>query len=251
VKRAIADHTALRAVIRGILREAPYQSSQRVVLQPVRFNGPSIRPFLTAAGAAGLMGLYSWMQGAFACSDGYSNYPLVDTPTIYEDALSAQAWQGDIATRYNAQFDPNAITDGAPTSDLSRALGIYTAVDTAAKTWPAGTGEWAGMTQSQGSVKAQTLAVLSMYSNCAVSILDPLIFKESGPPQELKTRDSYIKMLKDIVENVHRTWTDGMAEQGGTLSTRFQSESAVVKKAFSDATKVEQSSYTNVIAAIK
>jgi hypothetical protein len=206
------------------------------------------------------MGLYSWMQGAFACQDGYSNYPLVDTPGIYEDALKATAWTGDIQQKYKNQFTQTQPVGGNPdtgepdraTNDLSRALLIYQKAAEAATVWPKSTRVWAGLVNSMNAVAAAAVTVLSIYSNCPAVAINAAIFKGdlTNPPQEMKTRDSYIKMLKDIVENVHRTWTDGMAEQGGTLSTRFSSDSGAVKAAFAAATAAELASYNRTIAAI-
>jgi hypothetical protein len=63
MSRALTEQAALRAVIREIISEAPYQSSQRVQLQQVRFKAPSLKGLLIATGVAGLFGLYDWLAG--------------------------------------------------------------------------------------------------------------------------------------------------------------------------------------------
>ena len=88
MSRALTEQATLRAVIREIISEAPYQSSQRVQLQQVRFKAPSLKGLLIATGVAGLFGLYDWLAGR--CVPTEMTFPIKLSKSAAE-ALSNQS----------------------------------------------------------------------------------------------------------------------------------------------------------------
>jgi hypothetical protein len=266
VRRALTEQTVLRAVIREIISEAPYQSSQRVQLGQVRFKGPSLKGLLIATGVVGLIGLYNWMEDAFNCGPGANKrFPLVDTPNLFDEAKRAPKWSGAIQTAYKTQFNPNtpAATDGKPAADITRAFELYSSVvdaGAAVAAWPSSTKEYAGLTADGAKKKVADALVktLSIYSNCPEEILRVKLYGPeheandyAKPPVELQTRDGYIKLLRDVVDNTHDTWVEGITEQRDALSIRFGSESTAVKADFDSALKKEDAQYKKVVPKIK
>ena len=261
MRRALSEQAVLRAVIREIISEAPYQSSQRVQIQPVRFKAPSVKGLLIATGAAGLVGLYDWMADAFNCGQDNKRFPLVDTPKLFDEAMKAQAWNGAIANQYGTQFNPNApsATDGKPAADITRAFSLYSSVvdaGGAVQAWPTSLTEYAGLsTESKKAVAGALLKTLSIYSNCPEAALQLKLYgtvdNYEKPPVELQTRAGYIKLLRDVVDNTHSTWVEGITEQRNALSVRFSSETAVVLAAFDNALKTEEKKYRDTVAKIK
>jgi hypothetical protein len=73
----------------------------------------------------------------------------------------------------------------------------------------------------------------------------------SKPPVELQTREGYIKLLRDVVDNTHGTWVEGITEQRDTLSIRFSAEKVAVLSVFNDALKKEDSKYKSIVGKIK
>jgi len=265
VRRALTEQTVLRAVIREIISEAPYQSSQRVQLGQVRFNGPSLKGLLIATGVVGLIGLYNWMEDAFNCGQDNKRFPLVDTPNLFDEAKRASKWSGAIQTAYKTQFNPNtpAATDGKPAADITRAFELYSSVVDAGgamAAWPSSPKEYAGLTSPGAKEKVANALVktLSIYSKCPEEFLKLKLYgAEHGandyanPPVELQTRVGYIKLLRDVVDNTHSTWVEGITEQRNALSVRFGSETAVVLAAFDKALKTEDTKYRDTVAKIK
>jgi hypothetical protein len=265
VRRALTEQTVLRAVIREIISEAPYQSSQRVQLGQVRFKGPSLKGLLIATGVVGLIGLYNWMEDAFNCGQDNKRFPLVDTPKLFDEAKRAPKWSDAIQTAYKTQFNPNtpAATDGKPAADITRAFELYSSVVDAGgamAAWPSSSKEYAGLTASDAKKKVAEALIktLSIYSNCPPELLGPKLYgagyasdNYDNPPVELQTRDGYIKLLRDVVDNTHDTWVEGITEQRDALSIRFGSESAAVKADFDRALKTEDTKYKQVVQKIK
>lgn len=263
MRRALTEPATLRAVIREIISEAPYQSSQRVQLQQVRFKAPSLKGLLIATGVAGLIGLYDWMADAFNCGKDNKKFPLVDTPNLFDRAKRADTLAGDIQDKYNKQFDSNNTTDDGPAADITRAFSLYSSVvdaGGAVAAWPVSTKEYAGLT-AQGAKKKVADALLqslSIYSNCPEDALklklygpDTATGDYSNPPVELQTREGYIKLLRDVVDNTHGTWVEGITEQRDTLSIRFSTEKADVLSVFNTALKAEDSKYKSTVGKIK
>jgi hypothetical protein len=264
VRRALTEQTVLRAVIREIISEAPYQSSQRVQLGQVRFKGPSLKGLLIATGVVGLIGLYDWMEDAFNCGQDNKRFPLVDTPKLFDGAKRAGVWRGAIQEGYKTQFDPNTSdANGKPAADIARAFALYSSVVDAGgamAAWPSSTKDYAGLTESGAKKKVADALVktLSIYSNCSEEILmlklygtAPATTDYANPPVELQTRDGYIKLLRDVVDNTHDTWVEGITEQRDTLSIKFGSESKTVKANFDSALKTEDTKYKEVVQKIK
>ncbi len=257
MRRALTEQDVLRAVIREIISEAPYQSSQRVDLRPVSFKAPSLKGLLIAAGVVGLIGLYDWMTDAFNCENGNKRFPLVDTPKLFEDAMKVQSWSGDIASKYATALNTNMTS---PPSDIARAFSLYSSVvdfGGAVEAWPQSSKEYAGLTAAgaKEKVAAALLKSLSIYSNCKVEVLQLKLYGVAGnydkPPVELQTRAGYIKLLRDVVDNTHSTWVEGITEQRDALSIRFGGESAAVLGAFNKALKEEDAQYTRTVSKIK
>lgn len=265
MSRALTEQAALRAVIREIISEAPYQSSQRVQLQQVRFKAPSLKGLLIATGVVGLIGLYDWMADAFICDQDNKRFPLVDTPKLFEEAKKARVWRGDIAAKYATQFNPNTPdVDGKPAADIARAYTLYSSVAAfggAVAAWPQSSKQYAGLsTEAKKAVAGALLKTLSIYSNCPEDVLGLKLYGTGyaaptqnldKPPVELQTREGYIKLLRDIVDNAHSTWVEGITEQRDALSIRFGSESAAVLTAFDKALKAEDAKYKSYVAKIR
>ncbi len=265
MRRALTEQTVLRAVIREIISEAPYQSSQRVQLGQVRFKGPSLKGLLIATGVVGLIGLYDWMEDAFNCGQDNKRFPLVDTPRLFDGAKRAGAWSGAIQTDYKTQFNPNtpAATDGKPAADITRAFELYSSVVDAGgamAAWPSSSKEYAGLTSPGAKEKVANALVktLSIYSKCPEEFLKLQLYgTEHGtndyanPPVELQTRDGYIKLLRDVVDNTHDTWVEGITEQRDALSIKFDKEGTAVKADFDKALKTEDTKYKQVVQKIK
>ena len=266
MSRALTAQAALRAVIREIISEAPYQSSQRVQLQQVRFKGPSLKGLLIATGVVGLIGLYDWMADAFDCGQDNKRFPLVDTPKLFEEAKKASGWSGDIKVRYATQFNPNTPdVDGKPAADIARAYTLYSSVAAfggAVEAWPQSPKQYAGLTREDAKkrVADALLKTLSIYSNCPEDVLGLKLYGSGyaatpqnldKPPVELQTREGYIKLLRDVVDNAHSTWVEGITEQRDALSIRFGGESAAVLAAFDKALKAEDARYKSFVAKIK
>lgn len=265
MRRALSEQAVLRAVIREIISEAPYQSSQRVQIQPVRFKAPSVKGLLIATGVAGLVGLYDWMATAFVCEQDNKRFPLVDTPKLFEEAKKAGDWSGNIATQYTAQFNLNT-PDAAnkPAADIARAFSLYASVveaGGAVQAWPANPAQYAGLSpDAKKAVAGALLKTLSIYSNCPVDVLGLKLYGTGytadpqnldKPPVELQTRAGYIKLLRDVVDNTHSTWVEGITEQRDALSIRFGGESAAVLDAFNKALKTEDAQYKRIVAQIR
>jgi hypothetical protein len=261
MSRALTEQAALRAVIREIISEAPYQSSQRVQLQQVRFKGPSLKGLLIATGVVGLIGLYDWMADAFNCGQDNKRFPLVDTPKLFDEAKKADRWSGVIKDRYTTQFNPNTPdADGKPAADIVRAYTLYSSVadtGTAVAAWPTTPKQYAGLT-GEGAKKRVAdalLNTLSIYSNCPKPALQLKLYGTmndyDNPPVELQTREGYIKLLRDVVDNTHSTWVEGITEQRDALSIKFGSESAAVKADFDKALKTEDKKYRDTVSKIK
>jgi len=264
VRRALTEQAVLRAVIREIISEAPYQSSQRVQLGQVRFKGPSLKGLLIATGVVGLIGLYDWMEDAFNCGQDNKRFPLVDTPKLFDEAKRAGTWSGATQDAYKTQFDLNTPdADGKPAADITRAFELYSSVvdaGGAVAAWPSSTKEYAGLTADGAKKKVADALVktLSIYSNCPEDILRVKLYGAdyattdyAKPPVELQTRDGYIKLLRDVVDNTHDTWVEGITEQRDAFSIRFGSESKTVKDDFDRALKTEDAQYKQVVPKIK
>ena len=261
MRRALTEQATLRAVIREIISEAPYQSSQRVQLQQVRFKAPSLKGLLIATGVAGLIGLYDWMADAFNCSQDNKRFPLVDTPNLFDEAKRAGSWRGAVQADYNAQFDPNTPdVDGKPAADIARAYALYSSVvdaGGAVDAWPISPKQYTGLTAegAKKRVAGALLNTLSIYSNCPKPALQLKLYGAEDnydkPPAELQTREGYIKLLRDIVDNTHGTWVEGITEQRDALSIQFSGESVEVRAAFDKALRAEDLKYKSYVAKIK
>jgi hypothetical protein len=220
-----------------------------------------VKGLLIATGAAGLVGLYDWMADAFNCSQDNKRFPLVDTPKLFDEAMKVQAWNGIIASQYDTQFNP----DNGASADIARAFSLYSSVvdvGGAVQAWTASPTQYAGLTATDAKEKVAgaLLKTLSIYSNCPVDALGLKLYGTGytadpknldKPPVELQTRAGYIKLLRDVVDNTHSTWVEGITEQRNALSVRFGNETAIVLAAFDKALKSEDAQYKRIVDQIK
>ena len=247
----------LRALIREMVTEAPYRSSQRVNLSPVRFDGtPSIRGMLMAGGIVGLIKLYDWAEAAFDCGTGRNeNFPIIKLPKTLEDALKSPTWAGTTEVSYAAQFNADAVPPAG--GDLARVLSFYSSiVDRGAiDAWPDTTNEYVGLADEVAdSVANQICKTLSIYSGCPHTALKTKLFGAAGPPVEFKTRKGYLKILADFADSAHSAWETELARQQPELVTHFAADPtaiSAINAAFTAAKRVEVTKYDAVKSATR
>jgi len=225
MSRALTEQAALRAVIREIISEAPYQSSQRVQLQQVRFKAPSLKGLLIATGVAGLFGLYDWLAGR--CEPTEMTFPIklskstaealagVASPTLASTAQAFNAYKDTLLKDGEQRTDTkNPAADGS-NSDMVKLQILYTKAKAAADAWPRGP-----TTFDQTTTGVVIEALNALYSTFAGPGCNQVFKYDATSSAEdklkgmpLQTRADYITFVNNVVDVAHSTFVEGMGDQ--------------------------------------
>ena len=189
-----------------MVTEAPYRSSQRVVLGGVQFDGtPNIRATLIAGGIVGLINLYDWAKDLCTVNADNNSFPI----KLSKAAAAAVELSdlGDFPAK-QALYLATITQDGVDsadenTSDLANLEAFYAAFDDAATAWPLRVPK-EGL-DDPAAVLAKLKGILGIYTGCGAEI------KLDAIPME--TRDEYIKFLNDIGDMASSTFKAGLEEQ--------------------------------------
>jgi len=217
----------LRALIREMVTEAPYRSSQRVTLGGVRFDGtPNIRATLMAGGIVGLINLYDWAADLCTVSADNNTFPIKLSKTAaaeveLSDPAGFPAKQDLYLATIRQAGDGDTTSE---TSDLANLEDFYAAFDGAAGAWPKGVnkeGLGPGGSGSAAAVLAKLKGILGIYTGCGTDM------KLDAIPME--TRDEYIKFLNDIGSMASSTFKTGLEAQMIRMTHAAQPNSAALK----------------------
>lgn len=210
----------LRTLIREMVTEAPYRSSQRVTLDGVRFSGtPNMRATLMAGGIVGLINLYDWAGGLCAVDPTDNSFPIkLSKPAAEKIAgsraqtLPAAEWAAYQATIEVVPTQPD------PPSDTARLLTFYASLGPAAAEWPADNPNYDALNtasdtlQTQASVLVALKQILAQYTGCASITLDKM---------PMKTRSEYIDFLKNIGLNAQNTFETNLTAQRDAMTSQY------------------------------
>lgn len=199
----------LRALIREMVTEAPYRSSQRVTLGGVQFDGtPNIRATLIAGGIVGLINLYDWAKDLCAVTDENNNFPIkLSKPAaaaVESSALDAFSTNYDLYLKTISRAGSSVDTT---TSDLANLELFYGKFSGSAAAWPSAVSTASGLTDGvkNTDVLTKLKGILGIYTGCGDQV------KLEAIPME--TRDEYIKFLNDIGDMASSTFKAGLEEQ--------------------------------------
>jgi hypothetical protein len=225
VRRALTEQTVLRAVIREIISEAPYQSSQRVQLGQVRFKGPSLKGLLIATGVVGLIGLYDWLEGR--CEPTEMTFPIklskaaaetlagIRTPTKENTAQAFNNYKDTLLKDDELRKDgTNPVADGS-NSDMVKQQILFAKAKAATAAWPKGS-----TTFEQTTTSNVITAINDLYSTFAGPGCNQVFRYEATASDEdkikgmpLQTRSDYISFINNVVDVAHSTFIEGMNDQ--------------------------------------
>jgi len=199
----------LRALIREMVTEAPYRSSQRVTLGGVRFDGtPNIRATLIAGGIVGLINLYDWAAGLCTVSADNNTFPIkLSKAAAAAVELSASNAFNTNYSLYLKTISRASSSVHATTSDLANLELFYGKFSGAATAWPMGVGTAIGLSDGvkNKAVLEKLKGILGIYTGCGAAMkLDEI---------PMETRDEYIKFLNDIGDMASSTFKTGLEEQ--------------------------------------
>lgn len=239
------DIGLLRSLIREMVNEAPYQSSQRVVLQPVRAPGLNVGVLLQGVGIVVLIGTYKWLDEFTKCDERMTNFPIKKLPAAYSRASTQITWT-DAVSEYTAELRTTPSNGPDEPSDLMRATSFYAAINAAVAAWPRGV-TWQAMTNKADYVK-KFVTVISLYSGCPETFVKAKIGDngENMPP-EMQTREGAFAFFTSARDDAHESFTRTLNEYSSSHQTRFTDNAAKIKKFFTDKQKIEQAQYDKCI----
>lgn len=198
----------LRTLIREMVTEAPYRSSQRVTLDGVRFSGtPNMRATLMAGGIVGLINLYDWAGGLCTVDPADNSFPIkLSKPAAAAvEASAAAAFAANYALYVVTITQAGRRDVDETTSDLANLEEFYAKLDRAEEIWPSGVPK-EGLAPAQDlAVLAKLKEILGIYTGCANNVVLSTI--------PMSTRDEYIKFLNDIGDMASSTFKAGLEEQ--------------------------------------
>ena len=236
----------LRSLIREMVTEAPYRSSQRVVLGGVQFDGtPDIRGTLMAGGAVGLIKLYGWASGVCDITADNNTFPIkLSKPAAAKivdsraDKLASADWAGYMTA---IQVAP---VPTAP-SDTARLLSFYNELKAAAAEWPRGSGNYtqlntsaAATANTQASVFEKLKTILKSYTGC-----DTL--KIAAMP--MSTRSEYIDFLKNIGLNAKSTFETNLTAQRDAMTSQYPNDTTTINKEVNGIVRIAKTQWTSRI----
>lgn len=238
------DVGLLRSLIRELVNEAPYQSSQRVVLQPVRAPGLNVGVLLQGVGIVVLIGTYKWLDNFTNCDGKLTNFPIKTLPDAYVRTSTEAAWK-------QAQAEYTLALGTTPTpgvsiadekSDLLRATAFYAAISAAVAAWPKGV-SWEGLINKPYYVE-KFVTVISLYSGCPEAFVKTKIGDDGASmPPEMQTRAGAFAFFTSARDDAHESFTRTLNEYSSSHQTRFTDKATEIKKFFTDKQKIEQAKY--------
>ena len=240
------DVGLLRSLIREMVNEAPYQSSQRVVLQPVRAPGLNVGVLLQGVGLVVLISTYKWLDDFVKCDNRLETFPIFQTLISEQKAKTFDTWD-PAQSGYNNTLDDTPSSGTSEPSDLVRVMSLYLAIQDAVKMWPAGT-EWAAFdNRSKAAYVAAFIKVLSKYSGCPEALIKVQVGeKGENMPPEMQTRDGAFKFFEDTRNDSHESFVRGLTQQSDSLKSKFDSQKADIKAFFDDKMRIEDGKYKAV-----
>lgn len=271
MSKILREEAVLRAVIRGMLNEAPYRQSPVVRLGTVQSPGLSVKQILTAGGFLALSKAYTWLSNI--CDGKHEKFPIIKSEPKAEELKRAKA-TGQNLSSYEALFasyqDTIAArgtgkkTSGSPgnievnDSDLAAAQALYDATLKAAAAWPSGS-DIAGLSDNDvNAVHGALMSVLLLYTGCNEAVLQAK-FGQKGNVADikqkfpLKTRQVYIQFIGDVTDNTHSSFQDGIEKQRQDLRGTYAAtgDQASIDKVCNASLAVDNRSYKYAIDRIK
>lgn len=235
------DVGLLRSLIREMVNEAPYQSSQRVVLQPVRAPGLNVGVLLQGVGIVVLIGTYKWLDEFTQCNERMTNFPIKTLPDAYTRATTQTAWE-QAQDEYTLALRSTPSNSPDEPSDLMRATAFYAAINAAVAAWPKGV-PWAGLTNKSDYVK-KFVTVISMYSGCPeVFVTEKVGADGKDMPPDMQTREGAFAFYTSARDDAHESFTRTLNEYSSSHQTRFTDKAAVIKQFFTGKQQIEQAKY--------
>ncbi len=275
MSRALREEVVLRSVIRDILREAPYRGSSPVRLGAVQSPGMSVKQIISAVGFTAMSSAYTWM--ADFCTGKNETYPIKQSGVAQERLIKAKKNASDTLENQGAAYSDYrdslaqdntrpagqvATSAGglitAASSDLANAQGLYGLVRLAATKWPQNSAPLindVNDVSGKPAIYGHVADVLERYTNCERSVVEQKLGAKDKMAAEfpLKTRDEYIQFMKNITENTHVTFQDGVEKQRQKIRSYYNTAPDVAKidKFCNDTKKLEESIYKAAFATIK
>ena len=237
------DVGLLRSLIRELVNEAPYQSSQRVVLQPVRAPGLNVGVLLQGVGIVVLIGTYKWLDEFTKCDERMTNFPIKTLPAAYSRASTKTSWT-DAVSEYTAELRTTPSNSPDEPSDLMRATSFYAAINAAVAAWTRGV-TWQAMTNTnKADYVKKFVTVISLYSGCPETFVKTKIGDngENMPP-EMQTREGAFAFFTSARDDAHESFARTLNEYSSSHQTRFTDKADTIKKFFTDKQKIEQAQY--------
>jgi len=238
------DRGLLRLLIREMVNEAPYQSSQRVVLQPVRAPGLNVGVLLQGVGLVVLISTYKWLDNFTDCTDKLTNFPIKALPDAYTRATQKTEWEAAKAEYTLALGATPANPTVSEPSDLMRATAFYAAIKAAVAAWPKGRA-WVSFTEeTKKDYVKKFVTVISMYSGCPEEFVK-LKVGENGEnmPPDMQTREGAFAFYTSARDDVHESFTRTLDEYSSSHQSKFADKSAAIKTFFADKQRIEKAQY--------
>ena len=234
----------LRALIREMVTEAPYRSSQRVVLGGVQFDGtPDIKGMLIAGGVVGLIKLYDWADGLCVPDAENSDFPIKYSKAAAAKVAGARAefpsaeWQA-----YKTAIQ--VIPPSAPAvSDTAKLMTFYGDLRDAATTWAAGQDNYATLSAVvQTAVFESLKKILTSYTGCPTVTLNEM---------PMKSRKEYIEFLKNIGGLAQNTFETNLTAQRDEMTSAFPAKSVVITTEVNGRVANAKSGWTRTLPDLK
>lgn len=224
-----------------MVNEAPYQSSQRVALQPVRAPGLNVGILLQGVGLVVLISTYKWLDNFTNCDGKLTNFPIKTLPDAYTRATTKTAWV-QAQDEYTLALRSTPSNSPDEPSDLMRATAFYAAINAAVAAWPKGV-PWAGLTNKSDYVK-KFVTVISMYSGCPETFVQTKV-GDSGEnmPPDMQTREGAFAFYTSARDDAHESFTRTLDEYSSSHQSRLTAQAGAIKQFFADKQAIEKKQY--------
>lgn len=224
-----------------MVNEAPYQSSQRVVLQPVRAPGLNVGVLLQGIGLAVLIGTYKWLDNFTNCEGKLTNFPIKTLPAAYSRASTKTTWP-DAQNEYTAELRTTPSNGPDEPSDLIRTITFYTAIKEAVEAWPKGVA-WVSLINKADYVK-KFVTVISTYSGCPETFVQAKVGADgAGMPPDMQTREGAFAFYTSARDDAHESFSRALDEYSSSHQTRFNTQASAIKSFFAAKQRIEKTKY--------
>ena len=241
MSKILREEATLRAVIRGMLHEAPYRQSPVVRLGAVQSPGLSVKQILVAGGFLALSKAYAWLSNM--CDGKHENFPIIESAKAQDRLVAAKQqptqtlvthdgifkdYKDRLASDQTSPVGPVLLGQGvvkieARHSDYAQAQGLYNDTQTAGAAWPVTVTNYGNLSDpNKQKVHDLVVKVLHRYTGCdSVSIQAKIGTVAEADKFPFKARTEYIDFMKDVTSNTHQSFQDGVENQRQKIRGKY------------------------------